>query len=224
MSVVKVGLPIGVASAGFLILGLACYEPTGEQITRISPVASPANDPEIDRLIADLGEPVAGIHAPYCMPTPHSKADDAYDRLRTHGRAAVPQLISHLGDPNIYRRAHCASLLGEIGDTRAVEPLCDMVAMEVNARGWAINALGRFEDKRAVSALIALLTEGSGETLSLPAVQVSTGRQAAVALAEIGKFAVPSLEIALKSPNTDVRTNAAFALEQIRRNIKAENR
>lgn len=200
-----------VAAVGFLIASLACYSPKGEQLNR----NSSATDLEIERLIAELGEPVAGIHGPYCMPTPRSKADDAYEQLRTHGSVAVPKLISHLSDSNTYRRAHSAGLLGDIGDARAVEPLCKMAAIEVNARDWVISALGKFEDQQSVDALIALLSEGSGETLSLPAVDVSTGRQAAIALAEIGTLAVPSLEASLDSRDSNVRTNAAFALELI---------
>jgi len=211
MSVSKVFIPIIVSAAGFLIASLACYSPKGEQVNR----TSSANDLEIMRLIAELGEPVAGIHGPYCMPTPRSKADDAYEQLLTHGSVAVPKLISRLSDSNTYRRAHSAGLLGEIGDIRAVEPLCKMVAVEKNARDWVITALGKFEDQQAVNALVTLLSEGSGETLSLPAIDVSTGRQAAIALAEIGTLAVPSLEASLGSRDSNVRTNAAFALELI---------
>src|SRR5688572_3798803 len=163
MRVRKVKAPILLAAIGILFASTACHSPKPGQPDRNVSATLPVADPEIERLIADLGEPVAGIHGPYCMPYPRSKADDAYDQLLKHGSAAVLQLISHLEDSNTYRRAHCAGLLGDIGDTRAIEPLCKMVKTEEDAREWVISALGKFEDQRCVNALVALLSEGSGE-------------------------------------------------------------
>lgn len=181
-----------------------------EQVVTHPPSSASAH--RIAPLIADLGESKGGLRAPYCMPFPRSSADDAYEALLKIGKPAVPALIAGLSDKNTYRRAHCAGLLGEIGDARAVEPLCGMVGTEKNAKDWFIHALGRLKDPRAIDALIPLLAEGSGEIHSLPAIVPTTGRMAADALAKIGQPAVAKLEEAKKSKNPDVQTNARHAL------------
>lgn len=148
-------------------------------------------------------------------PPPRTKADDAYAALLKTGKLAVPALIEGLKDSNVYRRAHCAGILGEIGDMRAVEPLCRLVGSERNAINWFIHALGRLKDPRAIDALMPLLSEGSGEIHSLPSIVPTTGRVAAEALAKIGQPAVAKLEEAKKSKNADVRANAMHALMMI---------
>lgn len=176
----------------------------------------PAVDTQrIARLIADLGEAKGGLHAPYCMPFPRSKADDAWEALLKVGKPAVPQLIAGLKDKNTYRRAHCAGLLGEIGDRRGVEPLCAIVGTERNALGWVVDALAKLRDPRAVGPLMEILPHGSGVFKGPPAMVPNDGRMAAEALAEIGDEAVPRLTAALKSPDRDVRKNARYALDLI---------
>jgi HEAT repeat protein len=170
-------------------------------------------DKKIARLIADLGVSRGGLRAPYCMPFSQSEADTAYARLLKIGKPAVPQLVAGLKSSNTYKQAHCAGLLGEIGDLRAVEPLNAMVVKEENAKSWVIEAIGALHDERSIPVLVKLLSEGSGELRSLPMYVLRTGRQAADALVEFGESAVPALEKALYSADEDVRANARYALE-----------
>lgn len=125
-------------------------------------------------------------------------------------------MIAGLKDENIYRRAHCADLLGEIGDKRAIEPLCEAVRTEVGAKGWFVSALGEFDDPRSITALANLLSKGSGEEFSVPAIIESVGQQAAKSLVKIGDSALPTLQASLKSKDARVRANARYALDLMR--------
>lgn len=92
--------------------------------------------------------------------------------LRLHEPAAVPRLLAALAVPNQRLRCPVATVLGEIGDQRAVEPLIALLrdgACEVvweNERARAAEALGQLGDPRAVEPLIAALAAENAETAS----------------------------------------------------------
>ncbi len=180
------------------------------------PEVTPLHDSEVARLVAQLGNPKSGLHPPYCTPENNPAVDAAYDRLLRIGKTAVPGLIAGLKSPNKYVRAHCAGLLGEIGDARAVDRLDALVVKDTDIRSWVITALGQLRDPRSVDSLMAVLPDGTGIIDSLPAQVPADGLQAAEALARIGQPAIPSLERALGSSNECVRANAQHALDRIR--------
>ena len=84
------------------------------------------------------------------------------------GAPAVDPLIEALKDRDSHRRRGVASVLGAIGDPRAVEPL--IAALEPggafqlsNVRSAIINALGAIGDPRAVEPLLVAMEDESRE-------------------------------------------------------------
>jgi HEAT repeat protein len=71
------------------------------------------------------------------------------------GRRAVPTLIAALGDAQT--RGQAAAALGRIHDSRATEPLMEMLSdSEPDVRTAAARALGDIKDPSAVEALVAV--------------------------------------------------------------------
>jgi hypothetical protein len=66
-----------------------------------------------------------GSHAnsPECTIRALEKVDPAWNHTQA-ARSCVPNLIDDLKNPSVLRRRIAAILLGQIGDTGAVEPLC----------------------------------------------------------------------------------------------------
>jgi len=131
-----------------------------------------------------------------------------WDKCIDIGESAVEPLVAVLLNVNSVEklRQDAAQALGQIGDSRAVEPLIVALA-DKNAEGRrrAAEALGRIGDDRAVEPLIVALADMNNKD-----------RQwAAEALGNIGKPAVGQLLVALKDDNPDVRALAASTLEQI---------
>jgi HEAT repeat protein len=94
--------------------------------------------------------------------------------------------------------------LGEIKDTRAVEPL--IAAIKDNELAWrAAQALGKIGDVRAVESLIAALKD----------TQRAVCQKAAEALVKIGVPATEQLIGAIKNEDELVRNAAALALSKI---------
>jgi HEAT repeat protein len=124
----------------------------------------------------------------------------------------VQGLIKALG----YRKSSAirkaaARALGQIKDTRAVEPLIGALKDEDrDVQEAAVDVLGQIGDTRAVEPLIAALKDGNWEVVLLAAAR---------ALGKIGDArAVEPLVVALKDSGSDSRraAAAAVALGQIR--------
>lgn len=82
------------------------------------------------------------------------------DTLIKLGNSTTLLLIAALKDENNYARRWSAAVLGEIGDTRAVEPLIETLEDQDNeVRLWTIEALGDFNHIRVINSLIQLLKE-----------------------------------------------------------------
>lgn len=129
-------------------------------------------------------------------------------KLKEMGKDVVEPLIILLKDKSsILMRAEAASALGEIKDSRAVEPL--IAALKDGDEGvrWcAAFALGEIKDSRAVEPLIAVLKDGNKQ------VRINT----MWSLGEIGDSrAVEPLIAALKDEHAWVRENAAKALKKL---------
>jgi HEAT repeat protein len=120
---------------------------------------------------------------------------------------AVPILIEVLGKRDL--DAEAANRLGKIGDPRAIEPLCAMVADRKLrlSHPSAIKALAQFRDPRATDALIGALSSD----YSLARVC------AAEALAEMGDpKAVEPLAAALeRADDLDSRNRIGQAVEKL---------
>ncbi len=133
--------------------------------------------------------------------------------------AVEPLLYLLFNDRDAAVREDVARALGEIGDPKAVEFL--LIAMaEVGTRPRAVEALGLIRDRRAVPALLGVLSGDSKPANSRPIVGCNEDRYdeelyvleaAVVALGRIGDQAtIPALIGALR--NTVVRAEAAEAL------------
>lgn len=87
----------------------------------------------------------------------------AAEALRKIGKPAVEPLIQLLKDESAgVLQEKAAGILGEIGDTRAVEPLILVLENDLNLcilRQAAAESLGKIRDQRAVESLIKVLDE-----------------------------------------------------------------
>ena len=130
-----------------------------------------------------------------------------WDRCVELGAAAVKPLIAALDDKYVNE---AAMALGQIGDTRAVEPLIRRLKDQSPIGPHAVTeALGAIGDPRAVEPLSAALSEDWGSCQSVPA---------AVALGQIADArAVDPLIAVLRRPAADpaLRKAAAAALDQV---------
>lgn len=85
--------------------------------------------------------------------------------LQVRDPEAVPQLLDALAIPDRRVQSLVATVLGEIGDQRAVLPLIKLLQTGDNSDVWsnpraaAAQALGKLGDQRAVEPLIAVLSE-----------------------------------------------------------------
>jgi len=121
---------------------------------------------------------------------------------------AVPQLISLLGDSDIWTRMAAARALGELHDKRATDSLVATLSdAEWKVRELSAWALSEMKDARAVDALCqALLTDQ----------QVEVRGTAAEALGEIRSAkALSSLKQALNDPEARVRAKVGWAISEI---------
>jgi hypothetical protein len=132
------------------------------------------------------------------------------DVLASLGRPAVPQLIHELKSQDPLVRRHAAEALGEIRDTRAIDPLGRVLKdKDALIRRHAVKALGKIGDPRAVPLLAEILND--------PDEQSHVRMTAAEALGDIGdKRAVEPLVSVLTGSHWTIRRSAAIALGAIR--------
>jgi HEAT repeat protein len=103
-------------------------------------------------------------------------------------------------------RQFVAYLLGQAGDSRAVEPLIEALDDDhVGVRGAAANALGQIGDPQAVPYLLPLLNEDNPQLVVW----------AAFALTRLGRDRFDMLENALKSDDVNVRRSGILAMQQL---------
>ena len=114
----------------------------------------------------------------------------------------VPKLIKALGYKEATVRESAAQALGEIGDSRAVEPLSSALNDEDLVVAMAARDALIKIGAPAVEPLLGVLKEGDKEAR----------KRAAAALGKIGAPAVESLLAALKSDDNVVRKTAVEAL------------
>jgi HEAT repeat protein len=122
------------------------------------------------------------------------------------GRPAVEPLIGALKHHDPAVRQLAARALGDIGDTRAVEPLIAAMRGREDLRAIAATALGQIDDIRAEEPLLAALKDGASNVRAA----------AARALGRLGDVAaVERLIAALKDHESVVRGAAVEALGEI---------
>ena len=130
--------------------------------------------------------------------------DQARDKLRDQGTAAVGKLIETLKHANPTLRGESAFVLGRIGSKRAIVPL--IAALEdkdAEVRRKTAYALGEIADARAIDALVNRLTDP----------EATVRANACFALGQIGK-PKPARDLvrALIDKDETVRNYAAQAL------------
>jgi len=130
-------------------------------------------------------------------------------RLKKLGPTAVELLIPVLesGDPRWQRNS--ASVLGQIGDPRAVDPLVRLLNGKISRalRTWATAALAKIGDPQAIEPLIAELTK----------YDMQEGQEAVDALGElkVEEAVEPLIRLLNPTYSESVRCRAAWALAKI---------
>lgn len=140
--------------------------------------------------------------------------DTAIDVLKKIGEPAGEPLVTTLQEGDIKVRILAAMILGDIRDTRAVEPLMNTLSFHSGdfpldaprLRFESASALKKIRDPRAVEPLIRALKD------DIPAVRES----ARTALEEIGTEAVEQLNRALLDPDPGIRVNIAKILGEFK--------
>lgn len=90
----------------------------------------------------------------------------ATDALIEIGEVATDALISILHNEKVNVRCDATRALGELGNTKAVEPIITMLKDEwVNVRIYAVTSLGKLEDTAAVPALVDVLRDSKENEL-----------------------------------------------------------
>jgi HEAT repeat protein len=167
---------------------------------------------------------------------------------RHHDSNITTALEFALQDPAYFVRATAAQLLGDHGARSSFERILPLTGeAHTEVRLAAVEALGKLEDSRAVSALTRSLDDESGEVreaaikalaalhdthclerliISLLDSRISVRQAAASALGQISpdweqstaaRKCVPELQRALKSPDYWIRQSAADTLARIAR-------
>ncbi|HEV2486266.1 MAG TPA: HEAT repeat domain-containing protein [Terracidiphilus sp.] len=183
------------------------------------------DNPEVEQ---QLAQALGGLGPPALEPLMATLKDNnpneyAEDGLVQIGGPAVDPLIAMLNDANRSLREEAASVLGEIKDPRAVEPLIATLKdntpppkgpVELDANGFPLphpeegeglreqsaRALGEIEDPRADGPLIAAMRDSDARVHQI----------AAHALGEINDpQAVNFLSTALREHNTEVIAGAS---------------
>mgnify|MGYP001289129166 CR=1 FL=1 len=118
---------------------------------------------------------------------------------------ALDGLAAHLKDEHRWVRQECARALAHLNDGRAVPALIETLAdSEFGVKETALRALGEIHVPEATDAVLSALED---DGLRWPAAEV---------LSTFGARAVPGLQQALFSSNSEIRRYAAWALGEIR--------
>ena len=130
--------------------------------------------------------------------------DQARDKLRDLGAAAVEALVKSLKHEDAIIRSESAFVLGRLGRKDAVPPLIDVLGdIDPRARANAAYALGEISDARAVDPLVKALSDADALVRA----------NVCFALGHVGDpRAAPDLVKALVDPDENVRNFAASAL------------
>lgn len=213
------------------------------QITKLKNACATANKQVAEQIVNDLIQ--IGKPAVPALLTEFAPGREPYFLpyitiiLTQIGEPGVPALLQGLRNDSPYIRKGAATVLGHIGDKRAVEPLSTLLKdPESGVRRATVYALGLIGDKRATGPLTQKLNDSTypvpaddviwalGKIKDETAVSVILERltdenaviraRAAIALGEIGAVtAVNSLIEALQDEERIVRSSALQALGMI---------
>lgn len=129
------------------------------------------------------------------------------------GSTVTLRVSDVIRDPNVSARWHAAEVLGDIGDTRAVEPLIGLLPDEEEiVRRTAIESLGKLKDVRALVPIARMfsLNDETKDNFTLRATIIKS-------LGNFGPAAVDQLIRMLKSDDVTAWVFARESLKQVGR-------
>ncbi|MGB7273411.1 MAG: HEAT repeat domain-containing protein [Geitlerinemataceae cyanobacterium] len=132
---------------------------------------------------------------------------------------AIPHLIRLLTDPCLLVRVSAAYALGRNPSPEAVDPLIDRLNLDWNGyvRKGVVWALGNCNDRRALEPLVdALRTDISAVRLWSAS---SLGQMAKVGYEVVVGAIPPLIEVLRRDPISAVRSNCAWAVGQLCREL-----
>jgi len=161
---------------------------------------------EIVNTLVDIGTPGVPILVDTLQHNMNWKvrAEAAIALSKVKDVRAFPALVGALQDEHSVVVEMAAESLGRLGDRRAVPHLIDAMRDDPSLLG-VTSALSKLKDPAAIPGLIAFMHKSSGMASSV----------AAHTLTEFGAQAVPALEEAYRTGNSETRGSAAYALTQI---------
>jgi len=175
---------------------------------------------------------------------PKKKCELIKSLAKYRGNEVLEAFVHGLKDPDEKVRVYAVMALQEVGDTRAVEPLIEVLMTDKahDPAYHATKALARFKTPRAVAGMVSALETGRGDSSELAfqlgelrareavdalcklaessgAEEAYARRHAVMSLANIGdRIAIPALTKALNDPDAGVRERAQNALRSFGEN------
>jgi HEAT repeat protein len=218
---------IGIGAKAVPALITVMRSPREIDRSRVSRVLWRIGAPAVEPLIAIAQDRTA---------TPEVRAGAAHTLGIIADPRAINALVALLKDGSPFVRQQSAYALGQLGEGAITHLLDASRSSMVTTKESAIEALGNFNDARAIDRLVEALSDANaairnaavkalGDTASERALapllgllrdESSTMRaQAAAALARLGKIALPSLVAATRDSRPAVRQLAVEALGDI---------
>lgn len=136
------------------------------------------------------------------------------EELINSGKSIVDPLITILKNKNAIKRVYAASLLGEMGENKAIAPLINVLVEQDEddkIKSYAVKSLGKLGAKKAIIPIVKYIAESFADKSSH-----SSYNEGIEALGEIGNPSIPHLKMFLTHEDVSgISINAAETLKKL---------